>query len=168
MYKDFAGGFVEGAERAKEIAMFIWDPIDPSPVAGNGCLAATLQPVIGCHVKFADAGQHHFVVASQGNQVAAISHFDQLVNDATDIGTTVDVVPQDDQRIVSARLDFFKQCSQRFAASMNITDCNRSSHAGDSTDIRSAVVQKSVERLSQSLAMFANGWGQPFYNSLIN
>ena len=66
--------------------------------------------------------QHFFVVAENGNQLAAVTQVDQEVQHFATVWSTVDVVSQRDNRVLRAGDDGFQKGLQRRRVAVDVAD----------------------------------------------
>ncbi len=65
-----------------------------------------------------------FVIAKQGNQIAAITKSDKFVDHAATIGATTNVVTQGYNSISEPELQFTDECAERQQAAVYIANCD--------------------------------------------
>jgi hypothetical protein len=54
--------------------------------------------------------------------VTFFTKLDHLLDNVPAVGSTIDIVAKKDQLVIRLRIDGFDQCSQRFGASVNVTN----------------------------------------------
>lgn len=118
-------GFDVRATMAEQIEVPLGDGRQSTTVAGDGGTSPHLHPKLGVAASTGAGQEHDFVVAENQLGAATLLQFDQQVEHSTGIGSAIDVVAEQNQAIVRPRLDRLYQASQRFAAAVDITDCDR-------------------------------------------
>ena len=116
--------FVVIDHRIEPLAVIWWQEvaITVEPIAIQRAEAAVFQP--NRVVEFAgnDIEHHFFVIAFDRHDAGKSTQLDQGADDGFGIGTTVDVVAQEDERVVRRRCDHADQSAQRGIAPVDIAD----------------------------------------------
>ncbi len=118
--KNAVGRFVMRPQRLQEIAVVFGHLLNIAPVTCHGRFSAAAQPNGGVKIAKDDAAKHDFMIATQHDRPAKLSHLDQLFDHVSAVRAPIDVITQEDQLVFRSGRDGFDETAKRFCATVDI------------------------------------------------
>lgn len=121
--KEVAGGFVVGQGGFEKVPVSLGDVIEGgSIVGGEGLVAAATQPLHQGVAVLACLEHHDFVVAAQGDEVAAGTELDEVVDNAAAVRPAINVIAEGDDGVGGAELEFLVEALEGGGAAVDVSD----------------------------------------------